>query len=282
MWAVFAICSALLLGLHDVAKKQALRNNGVLYILLCATGLTTAFLSPFLTGGPLRDHLFLIFKAVLVTTSWVAGLKAMEILPITTAATMKASRPVFVLLLSIIIYGERLNWIHWTGVAAVFTALYLLSRSSASEGIDFKRNKGVLLMGVSILSGVASALLDKYISQFIEPLFLQSWCNLYITVILAMIVVFKRLSGKGGTMPFKWDWMLLVIAVLITGADFLYFQSLNKDGAMLSVISLIRRCSVVVTFTCGAVIFKERMTGAKVFDMCLMLAGTLLLVVGSL
>ena len=130
MWVWLSVCSALLLGLYDVAKKQSLKKNGVLWILLGSTALTTLFLCPFLSAGSLNDHLRLMFKAVLVSSSWISGLQALKYLPLTTASTIKASRPLFVVFFSIIIFGERLNVAQWAGVVLVLGALFLLSRSS--------------------------------------------------------------------------------------------------------------------------------------------------------
>ena len=281
MWLWMTLASALMLGIYDVFKKQALKNNGVLWVLLAATAFSTLFLCPFLTAGPLEDHLRIILKAVLVTTSWVSGLIGLKMLPITTVSTLKASRPFFVVLFSIVLFGERLNVWQWLGVALALLALTLLSGASKSEGIAFSRSKGVLAMVVSILAGVASALYDKKVIGGMEPLFLQSWCNFYITILLVACVVVKALIDKEKRERFKWDWMLLVIAVFITGADMLYFFALKQEGALLSVISLIRRCSVVVTFVLGAIVFKEKKIREKAVDLAILMAGMGLLLYGS-
>ena len=273
--------SALMLGIYDVFKKQALKNNSVLWVLLAATALSTLFLSPFLSSGPVEDHLRLILKAVLVTTSWVSGLIGLKLLPITTVSTLKASRPFFVVLFSIVLFGEQLNGWQWAGVALALLALTLLSGASKKEGIDFSKSKGVAAMAVSILAGVASALYDKKVVASMDPLFLQSWCNFYITVLLALCILVKSLRDKENRERFKWDWMLVVIAVFITGADMLYFFALKQDGALLSVISLMRRCSVVVTFVVGAIVFKEKNLKAKSLDLAILLAGIVCLVLGS-
>lgn len=273
--------SALMLGIYDVFKKQALKNNGVLWVLLAATALSTLFLSPFLSSGPVEDHLRLVLKAVLVTTSWVSGLIGLKLLPITTVSTLKASRPFFVVLFSIVIFGEQLNGWQWAGVALALLALTLLSGASKREGIDFSKSKGVAAMAVSILAGVASALYDKKVVASMDPLFLQSWCNFYITILLAICIVVKSLHDKENREKFRWDWMLVVIAVFITGADMLYFFALKQDGALLSVISLMRRCSVVVTFVVGAIVFKEKNLKAKSLDLAILLAGIACLVLGS-
>ena len=275
-----ALASAVLLGVYDVAKKSALKRNGVYFILLLATALSALFVSPFLTLGNGPDHLRLIFKAVLVTASWVSGMIALQMLPITTVSTFKTSRPMFVVLFSILLFGERLNWQQWLGVAAVLLSLWLLSVNSEREGISFKGNKGFWALVVSIFTGVASALWDKHIMSGMQPLFVQSWTNIYITLLLALIMLLRRC--KGISEPVRWDWTIVLIALLITGADMLYFFSLKEDGALLSVISLIRRSSVIITFALGAALFKEKRIAQKAGVLLLMLAGVTVLMVGSL
>lgn len=273
--------SALLLGIYDVMKKSALKRNGVLWVLLIATAFSTLLLCPFLKPGSMEDHLHLMLKAVLVTTSWVSGLVGIKLLPITTASTLKASRPFFVVLFSILLFGEQLNGWQWGGVALALVALTLLSLSSKKEGISFAHSKGVAAMVVSILAGVASALYDKAIVVDMDPLFLQSWANLYITIILAICVLVKALHDGAQRERFQWDWLLVGIAIFITGADALYFFALKQEGALLSIISLIRRCSVVVTFVLGAIVFKENKIKEKSIDLAILLAAMGLLLYGS-
>lgn len=283
MWAVLAVLSAVLLGLYDVAKKQALRKNGVLSVLLLATALSTLFVSPFLRPGPLSDHLQLALKAVLVTASWVSGMVGLKLLPLTTVSTIKGSRPVFVVLFSIILFGERLDWLQWLGILLVFAALFLLGRTSRSDAPVEVRRAGFVWMGVSVLTGVASALYDKHIMSSMEPLFVQSWTNLYITVLLAVCYAVSALSHSksASQTAIRWDWTIVAVAVLITAADALYFFALKQPDALLSVISVMRRASVLITFVCGALFFKEGNLRAKAFNMLLMAAGVALLLLGS-
>jgi transporter family protein len=281
MWLWLALGSALLLGVYDVAKKRALQYNSVYWILLCATALTTLFLSPFLSARPIADHYPLMFKAVLVSVSWISGLKAMECLPLTTVSTIKASRPMFVVIFSILIFGERLNLVQWLGVAVVMTALFLSSRSSHHDTDKMTSAKGVLYMAFSVLSGAASALWDKMILQRLEPLFVQSWTNLYITILLALVLLLQYLVKRDHFKPLTWDWRLLLIAVLITVSDALYFFAVKQPDALLSIISTIRRSSVIVTFLGGVLILKEGHVRDKALVLVLMIGGVALLLSGS-
>lgn len=320
MWIWMTLASALFLGAYDVAKKKAIEKNDIYHILLVATALSALFLSPFLSAGSLQDHAALIFKSALVCTSWVCGMIALKLLPITMVSSFKASRPMFVVLFSMILYGERLTIFQWAGVLVILTSLYLLSLSGAKEGIHFVKNKGVWAMFGAILSGVASALFDKQIlaGYGMEPLFVQSWTNVYIALWLLLIIAVRAFhrrraqvsaassgpapSGAHAPVPgsahsgadataaapapavhaFRWDWTLLAIAILITAADMLYFFALKDDGALLSVVSLLRRSSTIVTFVLGALIFRERRIGAKAAVLALMLCGVVLLALSSL
>ena len=310
MWAVLAVLSAIFLGLYDAAKKQALRKNGVLAVLLVATALSTLFVSPWLRFGPAGDHLRLALKAVLVTASWVSGMVALKLLPLTTVSTFKGSRPVFVVLFSVILYGETLSWQQWVGVAVVLIALFLLGHTSREDAPVHVRKAGFIWMAVSILTGVASALYDKHIMQGMAPLFVQSWTNLYITALLALCMLVQSAptglrfahpsQPAAGPLPFTrpraatalpeqtppakrkrfhWDWWIVAVAVLITAADALYFFSLKQPEALLSVISVIRRASVIITFLCGAIFFKEGNLKAKSFNLLLMAAGVAMLLI---
>lgn len=282
MWVWLTIGSAILLGFYDVAKKQSLKKNGVLYVLFFATALSTLLLSPFLHPGPVKDHLLLTVKGILVTSSWISGLAAMRTVPLSTLSTIKASRPVFVLVFSLILFGERLNVWQWAGSLTAIAALLLLSRTSSLEGISFTRDKGIWMAAVSVLTGVASALYDKFILGFMEPLFVQSWANLYITVLLGICILAEAGFRKSALPHFHPDWMIILIALFITAADFLYFTALDQEGALLSVISMIRRSSVIVPFIFGALVFKEKNVRLKTIDMAVMLLGICLITVGSI
>ncbi len=281
MWIWTTILSAVFLGLYDVFKKQSLQKNDVLQVLLCTTGLSTLLLSPWLSAGPWQDHLKLFLKAILVSASWISGLYGIKLLPLTTASTIKATRPVFVLAFSMLLFGERLNGWQWAGSILAIVALYLLSLSSRKEGIRFSTSKGILFMAVSVLAGSASALYDKHIIASMEPLFVQSWCNFYITLILALFVLVQWLRNRENFRAFRFDWVLLAIAVLIVIADFLYFYSLKQEGAMISIISMVRRSSVLVPFLFGIFRYKEKSIRGKVAALVTLLAAMALLVFGT-
>ena len=94
---------------------------------------------------------------------------------------------------------------------------------------------------------------------------------------------FDKVLGSDApkTTPFHWDWCIILISVFLSSADFAYFYALGLDGAMISIVSMVRRGSVVVSFLFGAMVFHEKNLRAKVIDLALVLLSRLFLFIGS-
>ena len=74
---------------------------------------------------------------------------------------------------------------------------------------------------------------------------------------------------------------ILLISLFLSMADFAYFYALSLDGAMVSVVSMVRRSSVLVSFLVGAYVFHEKNLRSKAIDLGLVLLGMVFLWIGS-
>lgn len=298
MWLSLAFLSALLLGFYDVAKKQALKDNAVPIVLLLNTLFSTILFSPALLSSELGlgwfegsllhftsqgfdAHLKIIVKSAIVLSSWVFGYIGIKHLPLTIVGPINATRPVLVLLGALLIFGERLNLLQWAGVVLALFSIFLLSRAGRKEGIDFARNRWILCVAAAALLGAASGLYDRYIMRELEPLFVQSWYNLYQVVMMSITVIVIALAGGKNSLRWRWSWAIPMISLLLSAADMAYFVALSEGDAMISVVSMVRRGSVVVSFACGAVLFGEKNLRAKALDLVFILIGMVLLWLGS-
>ena len=72
-----------------------------------------------------------------------------------------------------------------------------------------------------------------------------------------------------------------MISIFLGIADFCYFSALAQDGALIAVVSMIRRGSVVVSFLFGAFLLHEKNLKSKAFDLVLIIIGLLFLYLGS-
>ena len=298
MWLSLAFASAALLGLYDAAKKKALTGNAVLPVLLLNTFFCSLFFLPAILSaecgfgwfdgtvlesscGTLRAHGLVVLKSAIVLTSWIFGYFGMKHLPLTIVGPINATRPVLVLLGALLIFGERLNASQWAGVLLALVSLFLLGRSSRREGVDFAHNRWILCIAAAALTGAASGLYDKYIMTRLAPVFVQSWYNLYQFLMMAVVAGILWWPRRGHTTPFRWSWAIPFISIFLSAADFAYLYALRDPDAMISVVSMIRRGSVVVSFLCGAALFHERNLRSKAVDLAFILVGMFFLWLGS-
>ena len=298
MWLAFALVSALFLGLYDVAKKQSLKENAVIPVLWFNTLFCSLLMLPFtllsaktgLLDGSIfyvptagwELHRLLMLKAFIVLGSWIFGYFGMKHLPITLFGPINATRPIFVLLGGLLLFGERLNLYQWIGVIIAVISFYLLSLSGKKEGIDFVKNKWVFCVIMATLLGAVSALLDKYLLGRFNNMFVQAWSNFYQLALMTVILFTLWWPTRKRTTPFQWKWPIIFIAVFLTLADYAYFLSLAQSASMVSIVSMIRRSSVIVSFLCGALLFHEKNLKSKVIDLLLVLLGLFFLLIGSL
>ena len=229
----------------------------------------------------LRAHLLVVLKAFIVLSSWICGYFGLKHLPLTIVGPINATRPVLVLVGAMLIFGERLNTYQWIGVVLAIGSVFLMSRAGKKENIDFKKNKWVWCVGLAVLMGVVSGLYDKYIMKSLSPMFVQSWFNLYQMIIMLVVCSLLWYPKRKQSTPFQWRWSIPLISLFICIADFAYFTSLNDPDSMISVVSLVRRSSVIISFACAVIIFKERNLKAKLIDLALLLAGMAFIWIGT-
>ena len=222
-----------------------------------------------------------MLKSCIVLSSWVFGYFGIKHLPLTIVGPINATRPVMVLVGAFVIFGERLNAYQWTGVVLALVSLFLLSRSSRREGVVFTHNLWILFIALAAVTGAVSGLYDKYIMARLDPVFVQSWYNLYQLGMMSVVVGILWWPRRHATTPFHWSWAIPLISVFLSLADFAYLFALRDPDAMISVVSMVRRGSVVVSFLCGAVLFRERNLRAKAVDLAFILVGMFFLWLGS-
>lgn len=297
MWALLAFVSAALLGCYDFFKKVSLRDNSVVGVLFLNTLFSTLLFLPFIilsaagvvTSGPLfvpsvgvETHLLLLLKAVIVLSSWLCGYIGIKHLPITIVSPIQSTRPVLVLLGALLLFGEQLNVYQWIGVLLAILSVFLLSRSGKREGIHFVHNRWVVFVALAALFGAVSALYDKFLMRSLQPILVQSWFNLYQCMLMALLLVgLNAISPVQRAKKLHWRWAIPMISLFLGAADFCYFSALAQDGALIAVVSMIRRGSVVVAFVFGALLLHEKNLKSKAIDLVLILIGLFFLYLGS-
>ncbi len=304
MWLLLAFTSAALLGFYDVFKKQSLKDNAVIPVLFLNTLFCTFIFLPlillssfthvlddstfYITTTDWSVQKYIILKSLIVLSSWLFGYIGIKHLPLTLVGPINATRPVMTLVGAMLVFGERLNLFQWIGVLLSIISFFLLSMSGKKEGIDFRHNKWIGCIVLAAILGAASGLYDKYLMASaeaggvgIDRMAVQSWYNIYQCLLMGIMLLVLWFPKRKRSTPFHWDWSMIGISVFLCAADFVYFYALSLPGAMISIVSMIRRGSVIVSFIFGAFLFREKNLGSKALDLLLVLLSMVFLFLGS-
>lgn len=298
MWVLPGIISSFLLGIYDLLKKSALQNNLVMPVLFLSS-LTSAliFLPLILISsgtGPesacaiwyvhpvsSREHLLIFLKSVLVGSSWVLSYFALRHLPITIVTPIRASSPLWTLVGALIIFGESLTPLQWLGITVTIGSYYLFSLAGGKEGINFQTNKWVLFIFLATIAGAGSGLYDKFLINNIERMSVQAWFSIYLIPVLLLPTVIVWYKTREKKIPFFWKPAIPLIGITLTLSDYSYFYALSFDDSLISILAVLRRSSVLISFTAGAFLFREINLTRKSLVLAGILIGVFFIILGS-
>lgn len=297
LWISLGLISSVLLGLYDVCKKHALNHNAVLPILFFSA--LSSFLpmlvvlagmhwAPdamqqscfYLPKATRPQHLHLFGKSFIIFISWTLAYFSMKHLPISLVSPVRASGPVWTLIGALLLFHERPEPMQYIGMAAVFISYFAFSLIGRKEGVHFHRSKWILFIVLATLIGTLSSLYDKYLlqQQGYAPMLVQFWFAFYNMALFGLTVLFFWLPNRRKTTPFKWRWSIPLIGLLLTAADLIYFHAVRNPDALIVILSILRRSSVVVSFTVGSILFGDANRRMKAWALAGVLAGVVIII----
>lgn len=287
-WVHPILASAFMLGIYDVFKKHAVRDNSVMPVLFLATLFGSIFFL-LLTGirmfwapvNILWTPAFLgllFFKALLVSASWAFVYYGLRELPVSIAAPLRGTGPLWSLIGAMIIFHELPTPWQWLGIVLMLTGGLLFTLIGSRENFSW-HSKGFVFTITGTILGACSALYDKFLlgTQKIDPVTLQFHFSWMLVAILGGALLFKYFCLPVSRSKFQWRWSIVMTGVLLIIADALYFYALSCPDGKISILSLLRRSSVVIAFGIGGGIFREKNLLAKGVVLVIILIGAAIL-----
>lgn len=296
-WALLSLTSAVFLGCYDVCQKHALRSSPVVLVLLGSTATNAAIwgsllllqrlvpglLPHVLTVPPLPwlGHAQLLLKSGIVAASWLCSYLAVKNLPISLAAPIRATGPLWTLAAALVLLDERPSTLQLVGIATTLTSFCGLSIVGRSEGVHFHRNRWVGYLILGTLFGACSGLYDKLLLSKLglEPATVQAWFSIYLVVLFFPIALVWWSRGAG-PQPLRLRFTVPLLAVCLLLADFAYFSALREPHGLVSLVSSIRRGSTLFAFAAGLWLFKEANGLKKLPPVLGIVAGIVLTLLG--
>lgn len=285
IWISAAILSAVFAGLTSILAKCGIKKTDS----DLATALRTIVVLIFswimvLVVGSLhtiteiqpKAFIFLILSGLATGASWICYFKALSVGDINKVVPIDKSSTVLTVLLAIICFGETSNLVMKLIATAILAiGIFLMVEKKKRE----EKQESKTWMLYAVLAAVFAALTSILAKMGISGVEsnLGTAIRTGVVLIMAWVIVFAR--GKQAQLKSidKKELLFIGLSGIATGASWLCYYYAIQNGEV-SVVVPIDKLSIIVTVIFSYFVFKEKLSKKAFAGLCLMVAGTLLMV----
>lgn len=293
MWVLFAFGSALFAGVTAILAKIGIKNtdSGVATAIRTIIILFFSWIMAFLAGslhtlGDIggRTLLFLVLSGLATGGSWLCYFKALQLGDVNKVTPIDKSSTILTMLLAFLILGEEITLYKLLAILLIGFGTYLMITKKNLTGTKEKAkvwqtasNKWIIYAVGSAIFASLTSILGKIGIQNIESN-LGTAIRTVVVLIMAWLLVF--ISGKQNEIK-KIDSRsmgFICLSGITTGLSWLcYYRALQEGQA--SIVVPIDKLSILVTIAFSYLFLKEKLSVKAFLGLCLITAGTLLLLV---
>jgi len=284
MWFFLTIGSAFFQATTDALTKRSLGGTDIFLVAWLRNLLTLPFLlaALFFVPIPHPDRTFYIAVAAALPLEVIATImytRAIQISPLSLTMPFLALTPLYLMLTSFLILGERPSPAGAAGVAMLAAGAYLLNADTMREGgifapfkAAFKERGSLLMMGVAAIFAVTSDL-AKLAIMHSSPLYFTAF------YLLAFSVVFTPLALRLSKQPVshlkgKMGGHILTGAALATTG---ILQNVAVTMTQVSYMIAVKRTSLLFSIGYGYLMFREKNVRVRLLGGSVMIAGLLVM-----
>lgn len=281
MYILMVLISACFLGCYDVLKKVSLKQSSVYEMLFfsCACGF---LVSLFFIGGGISlgivDLLLILLKSVIIVGDWILVAKCVKKLDVAIVVAASLINTLLTVLGSYIFFGEPLGFIHLFSLLFISVGIMLITKIEKKDNPKEAKNdyKYLVFLFVASLLGACSGLLDKYILNYrhVSHNEILMFFLLFNAIIYFVIYFIK--NKKIEFKKLKSNFYMILTGVSIALADIFYYYSITMEGSQISLVSILRKSSVIVATILASVFLKEKHLLKKLGVLVIMLVGVAL------
>ncbi len=257
-WIIFVFIYALLKSGREGMKKAATKKSSTNEILFFYTLIGLIMVIPFSKTAFDIEPIFIFYsfvKAAVCCTAWIFSLMAIKSMSISLYGIMDLSRMVFSTMLGVLVLGESLTGAKIAGMLLVITGLALVNtkKHTASGTMTLFSLTAVLL---NCFFNAVSGVMDKIIMKSIDSNQLQFWFMFFMTIINGVILAVRKEKISFSSVKTNY-WIPLMSLSLVLG-DKLLFEANANPQSEVTLMTLIKQSSVIVTVLTGRFVFKEK------------------------
>lgn len=272
-WIILIFLYALLKGSRDGMKKMALKKSSSGEILFFYTLLAFLFAIPFSQNALSLAPLYIFFaflKAGVVCTAWMFSLMALKKMPVSLFGIVDLSRMIFSTCFGVFLLGESFTLGKGIGVVLVIAGLLLVNMKKES---DSKKATAPILIAalLNCFFNALSGTMDKVLMQYMEASQLQFWYMLFMTLIYGAVLLIRK--EKISIKSLKTNYWIPIMSVSLFLGDRILFIANGNPLSEVTVMTVIKQASVIVTVLTGWLVFKEKHILYKIMCTMIVLAG---------
>ena len=285
IWISAAILSAVFAGLTSILAKCGIKKTDsdlatairtiVVLIFSWIMVLVVGSLHTITEIQP-KAFIFLILSGLATGASWICYFKALSVGDINKVVPIDKSSTVLTVLLAIICFGETSNLVmKLIATAILAVGIFLMVEKKKRE----EKQESKTWMLYAVLAAVFAALTSILAKMGISGVEsnLGTAIRTGVVLIMAWVIVFAR--GKQAQLKSidKKELLFIGLSGIATGASWLCYYYAIQNGEV-SVVVPIDKLSIIVTVIFSYFVFKEKLSKKAFARLCLLVAGTLLMV----
>ena len=275
MWVILTAFYGLAKGARDGLKKKALEKGGVMEVLFLYTALAFLLTIPFsrdIFGIPPIYYLWIFIKSFVIFLAWILAFTSIKKMPVSLYGVMDTARMLFSTVIALIFLGETMTLSKGIGLALVLCGLVIvnLGHVKADENVEFKY---IIFSLLTCLFNAISGVMDKALMSTgdINASQLQFWYMFYMTVLYGIYILAARVPLRLSTL--KTDYWIVILSVLFVVSDRALFMANAYPESEVTVMTLVKQLSVVVTVLTGKLVFHEKNILQRAICACVVIAG---------
>ncbi len=286
MWILFAFGSAIFAGLTAILAKCGIRktDSDAATAIRTIVVLIFSWIMVLITGsigtiGSLstKTWIFLILSGIATGASWLCYFKALQMGDVNKVVPIDKSSTILTIILAFIFLGEPITLVKGIAVVLIGVGTFMMiqKKETADEPEKPKGRSWLIYALLSTVFASLTAILGKVGIEGVESN-LGTAIRTCVVLVMAWVVVFVK--GKQHTIreiP-KNELGFICLSGLATGGSWLCYYKALHDG-MASVVVPIDKLSILVSIAFSFIVFKERLTKKAAVGLCLIVAGTLIM-----
>ena len=287
MWLVFAAGSAFFAGLTSILAKcgirktdstvaTALRTIAVLIMAILMTMITGSWSG--ITNISGKTWLFLVLSGLATGGSWLCYFRALQVGDVNKVVPVDKSSTVLTMALAFIFLHESISALKCICMVMLLTGTLLMIEKKKT---DSPGSNSAKWLPYAILSAVFAALTSILGKIGIDGVSSDLGTAIRTAVVLVMAWLMVPVTGKADKLRGldKRELLFIALSGLATGGSWLCYYKALQDGPA-SVVVPIDKLSILVSILFSYIVFHEKLTKRSAAGLAILVAGTLLMLVG--